>query len=168
MRLDAARGTTIEAQGLIDAATAELGVAISEVRQLARGLHPTILTEAGLKAAIEALAERTPVPVEVESDAARYPATVEATAYFVVAEALTNVARYAAASHATVRLATAGGALVVEVRDDGRGGADPGRGSGLRGLSDRVAAVGGTLAVDSPPGAGTVLRAHLPLEAAAS
>ncbi|TAK01609.1 MAG: sensor histidine kinase [Chloroflexota bacterium] len=168
MRLDAARGTTIEARALIDAATAELGVAISEVRQLARGLHPTILTEAGLKAAIEALAERTPVPVEVEADAARYPATVEATAYFVVAEALTNVARYAAASHATVRVAAEGGALAIEVRDDGRGGADPGRGSGLRGLSDRVAAIGGTLEVDSPPGAGTVLRAHLPLEAVAT
>ncbi|HEX5590636.1 MAG TPA: sensor histidine kinase [Candidatus Limnocylindrales bacterium] len=168
MRLDAARGTTIEAQALIDAATAELGVAIGEVRRLARGLHPTILSERGLRAAIEALAERTPIPVEVEADAARYPATVEATAYFVVAEALTNVARYAEASHAAVRLAADHRDLTVEVRDDGRGGADPGRGTGLRGLSDRVAAIGGTLQVDSPSGGGTVLRARLPLEAAAS
>jgi signal transduction histidine kinase len=168
MRLDAARGTTIEAQALIDAATAELGVAISEVRQLARGLHPTILTERGLRAAIEALAERTPLPVEVEADGGRYPATLEATAYFVVAEALTNVARYAQASHATVAVRSAGDRLAVEVRDDGRGGADPGRGTGLRGLSDRVAAVGGTLEVDSPPGRGTVLRAHLPLDAPAA
>jgi len=165
MRLDAARGTTVDAQGLIDAATAELGVAISEVRQLARGLHPTILTEAGLKAAIEALAERTPVPVEVDADAARYPVTVEATAYFVVAEALTNVARYAGASHAAIRLTTDGQDLVVEVRDDGRGGADRVRGSGLRGLEDRVAALGGSLEVESPVGAGTTVRARLPLEA---
>jgi len=164
MRLDAARGTTTEAQALIDQATAELGVAISEVRQLARGLHPTILTEAGLRAAIEALAERTPIPVEVDGDAGRHPANVEATAYFVVAEALTNVARYAGASHAAVSLRAADGQLVVEVRDDGRGGADPARGSGLRGLADRVAAIGGTLEVSSPAGSGTTVRASLPLE----
>jgi signal transduction histidine kinase len=164
MRLDAARGTTAEAQALLESAGAELGTAIAEVRQLARGLHPTILTEAGLRAAVEALAERTPVPVEVEADGTRYPATVEATAYFVIAEALTNVARYASASHAIVRLEADAEELVVEVRDDGRGGADAGRGSGLRGLSDRVAAIGGTLAIESPVGGGTVLRASLPLE----
>jgi signal transduction histidine kinase len=164
MRLDAARGSTQEAQALIDAATSELGMAISEVRQLARGLHPTILTERGLRAAIEALAERTPLPVEIDADAARYPSTVEATAYFVVAEALTNVARYAGATHAAVRIQADGERLRVEVRDDGAGGADADRGSGLRGLADRVAAIGGTLDVASPPGAGTVLRASLPLD----
>jgi len=168
MRLDAARGTTVDARALIDAASAELGTAIAEVRQLARGLHPTILTERGLRAAIESLAERTPVPVEVEAASERYPATVEATAYFVVAEALTNVARYAAASHAAVSVRADGEHLTVEVRDDGRGGADPTRGSGLRGLSDRVAAIGGTLEIDSPAGAGTVVRAHLPLDSTAS
>jgi signal transduction histidine kinase len=167
MRLDAARGTTIEAQALIEAATAELGVAIGEVRQLARGLHPTILTEAGLRAAIESLAERTPVPVEVDADDSRHRPTVEATAYFVVAEALTNVARYAGASHAAVVVRREGDSLTVEVRDDGQGGADPDRGTGLRGLADRVAAIGGTLDIDSPPAGGTVLRARLPIEAPA-
>ncbi len=163
MRLDAARGTTTEAQALIDAATAELGVAISEVRQLARGLHPTILTEAGLKAAIEALAERTPIPVEVTADDARYPAPVEATAYFVVAEALTNVARHAGATHAAVSIRADAEHLTVEISDDGKGGADRAAGSGLRGLADRVAAIGGTLGVDSPADRGTTLRASLPI-----
>ena len=164
MRLDAARGTTSDARALIDSATAELGAAISEVRQLARGLHPTILTEAGLRAAVEALAERTPVPVEVEASADRYPAPVEAAAYFVVAEALTNVARYAGATHAAVSIRSAGDHLTVEVRDDGQGGANPAAGSGLRGLADRVAAIGGTLDVSSPLDAGTTVRASLPLE----
>ena len=164
MRLDAARGTTTDARALIDATTAELGVAIREVRQLARGLHPTILTEAGLRSAIEALAERTPLPVEVEASADRYPATVEAAAYFVVAEALTNVARYAGATHAAVTVRSEGDHLTVEVRDDGQGGADPAAGSGLRGLADQVAAIGGTLEVSSPRDAGTAVRASLPLE----
>ena len=165
MRLDAARGSTNEAQALIDQTTAELGVAIAEVRQLARGLHPTILTEAGLRAAIESLAERTPIPVELEADGTRYPTPIEATAYFVVAEALTNVARYAGATHAAIAIRRDRDALIVEVRDDGRGGADPDGGSGLRGLVDRVAAVGGTLEVHSPRGVGTTVRATVPLEA---
>jgi signal transduction histidine kinase len=98
------------------------------------------------------------------ASADRYPAPVEAAAYFVVAEALTNVARYAGASHATVSIRSAGDHLTVEVRDDGQGGADPAAGSGLRGLADRVAAIGGTLDVSSPPDAGTTVRASLPLK----
>jgi signal transduction histidine kinase len=164
MRLDSARGTAIDAQSLIDQATSELGLAIEEVRRLARGIHPTILSEAGLQAAVEALAERTPVPVEIEVDDARYPEPVEAAAYFVVAEALTNVARHGVATHATVRTRVAADVLTVEVVDDGRGGADAGRGSGLRGLGDRVAAIGGSLEVISPEGGGTTVRARLPLD----
>jgi signal transduction histidine kinase len=163
LRLEAARGTNTEAQALIDQTTAELTTAIGEVRQLARGLHPTILTEAGLRAAIDALAERTPIPVEVQATDDRYPANVEATAYFVVAEALTNVARYATATRAWVSVTSDAGPLSVEVRDDGRGGANAAHGSGLRGLEDRVAAIGGTLEIASPVGGGTSIRARLPL-----
>jgi signal transduction histidine kinase len=163
MRLEAARGDRPDGQALIDATTAELAVAIAEVRQLARGLHPAILTEAGLTAAVESLAERTPIPVEVHGDETRYPDHVEATAYFVVAEALTNVARYARATHATVTLRGTGSELLVEVRDDGRGGAEPSAGSGLSGLLDRVAATGGTFEVESPHTGGTVVRAVMPV-----
>jgi signal transduction histidine kinase len=168
MRLEAARGRPDDGQALIDATTAELAVAIAEVRQLARGLHPAILSEAGLTAAVESLAERTPIPVEVHGEEVRYPDAVEATAYFVVAEALTNVARYASATHATVTLRGTGAALLVEVRDDGRGGADASAGSGIRGLQDRVAAVGGTFEVESPHGGGTVVRAVIPVTSQAS
>jgi signal transduction histidine kinase len=164
IRLEAARGTVIDGQAVLDAARDELAAAIAEVRQLARGVHPAILTEAGLPAAIESLAERTSVPVELAGESRRYPAAVEATAYFVIAEALTNVARYAEATHATVTLTTDTGRLIVMVADDGRGGADPTAGTGLRGLADRVAAIGGTLSVDSPTGGGTLIRAALPLE----
>jgi signal transduction histidine kinase len=163
MRLEAARGDRPDGQALIDATTSELALAIAEVRQLARGLHPAILTEAGLTAAIESLAERTPIPVEVHANETRYPEHVEATAYFVIAEALTNVARYAGATHATVTLGGTGAALLVEVRDDGRGGADATAGSGLRGLQDRVAALGGTFGLESPHGGGTVVRAVIPV-----
>jgi signal transduction histidine kinase len=150
------------ASDLIDRTTAELRAAIGEVRDLARGLHPPILSEAGLRAAIESLAERTPIPVEIEATDRRYPAEIETAAYFVAAEALTNVARYAGATRAHVDVHRDGDCLHVEVRDDGRGGADPGAGTGLRGLADRVSAFGGRFTVDSPPGEGTVLRAELP------
>jgi PAS domain S-box-containing protein len=143
---------------------AELGDASAELRELARGIHPAILTDRGLAPAIAALAGRSPVPVDVVAvPADRLPATVEATAYFTVAEALTNVAKYAQAGEATARLAIEGDELVVEVSDDGVGGARAAAGSGLSGLSDRVTAVGGTLAVTSPAGAGTHVRAVLPL-----
>lgn len=163
MRLEAARATTEGVGELIDRTTDELRAAVAEVRALARGLHPTVLTEAGLRAAVEALAERSPIPVEIDVPGGRYPASVEATAYYVIAEALTNVARYARATGARVEVREEGTTLVVGVNDDGRGGADPEHGSGLRGLLDRVAAAGGSLSVDSPPGAGTSLVATLPL-----
>jgi signal transduction histidine kinase len=125
-----------------------------------------VLTERGLGPAVEALATRAPLPVElVDVPEGRLAPVTEATAYFTVSEALTNVAKYAQASHATVRLACEDSHLVVEVRDDGVGGASPDSGSGLAGLADRVGAADGTLSVDSPPGAGTLVRAVLPLHA---
>jgi PAS domain S-box-containing protein len=142
----------------------ELSAASAELRELARGIHPAVLTERGLAPAVEALAARAPVPVDVLSlPEERLPATAEATAYFTVSEALTNVAKYARASHASVRVACEEGTLVVEVRDDGVGGAEASTGSGLSGLSDRVGALDGSLSVDSPPGEGTLVRAVLPL-----
>jgi signal transduction histidine kinase len=165
MRLDLARQTTGASAALLDEATTELRAAVAEVRDLARGLHPTILVETGLGPAIEALAERTSVPVSVEAPTRRFPANVEAAAYFVVAEALTNVARYAGATIVRVEIRAKGDRLTVAVRDDGHGGADPERGSGLRGLTDRVAALGGQLAIESPPDGGTTVRADLPLPA---
>jgi PAS domain S-box-containing protein len=148
----------------LDHLAEELGEASSELRELARGIHPAVLTERGLGPAIEALIARAPVPVDVLAvPDERLPSIAETTAYFTVAEALTNVAKYAHASHASVRLAREDGELVVEVRDDGVGGAQAGVGSGLTGLADRVGAVDGTLSIDSPPGEGTLVRAVLPL-----
>jgi signal transduction histidine kinase len=145
------------------AALEDLRRATAELRELARGIHPAALTEGGLRPALEGLLDRSTVPVDlVAVPAERFPAPVEATAYFVVAEALTNVARYAAAQRARVEVAQAGGHLCVDVRDDGRGGADRAAGSGLRGLADRVAALDGRLEITSPPGGGTVLRAEIP------
>lgn len=165
MRLDLARQTTGASAALLDEATTELRAAVAEVRDLARGLHPPILTEAGLGPAIEALAERTSVPVMVSAPDRRFPPNVEAAVYFVVAEALTNVTRYADASGVEVEIRANGEALTVSIRDDGRGGANPDRGSGLRGLTDRVAALGGHLAIESSPDRGTTIRANLPLPA---
>jgi signal transduction histidine kinase len=148
---------------LLDDAIDELTEATAELRELARGIHPAILTDRGLDAAVNALASRATVPVEIQRvPDERLDAPVESTAYFVVAEALTNVARYSQASHAEVEIDRANGTLVVEVRDDGVGGADPGRGSGLRGLADRVAAVDGRLVVTSEPGGGTTVHAEIP------
>jgi signal transduction histidine kinase len=122
-----------------------------------------VLTDRGLKAAVTALARRATLPVEVRAvPDGRLAPPVESTVYFVVAEALTNVTRYAGASHAEVEIGRSNGTLVVEVRDDGVGGADPGQGSGLRGLADRVAAVDGRLVVSGASGAGTVVRAEIP------
>jgi PAS domain S-box-containing protein len=159
-RMDADVG---EAAELLDECVAELLGATSELRELARGIHPAILTDRGLDAALKAVAARAPVPVEVTSSVTeRLPAQVEAAAYFVVAEALTNVARYAEASRADVRVERGGSALTVEVSDDGVGGADHASGSGLRGLGDRLATLDGTLAVVSPPGEGTIVKAVIP------
>jgi signal transduction histidine kinase len=147
----------------LDAASAEAQAAIGDVRELAQGLHPAILAEAGLGRALESLAERSPVDVEVQADLdGRLPPAVEATAYFVVAEALTNTAKHAGAQRATVRAREADGRLLIEIADDGSGGADIEAGTGLRGLEDRVAALGGTLRVSSPPRAGTTITVELP------
>jgi PAS domain S-box-containing protein len=141
----------------------ELTEASTELRELARGIHPAVLTERGLGPALTALAGRAAVPVEIlELPQGRLSAALETTAYFTVAEALTNVTKYAQATHATVSAVVDDGALVVEVRDDGVGGARASAGSGLSGLADRVAACDGTLDVTSPPGEGTLLRAVLP------
>jgi signal transduction histidine kinase len=163
LRLQTARATTTGASELLDQATAELQAAVAEVRDIARGLHPPILTERGLAAALEALAERAATPVQIDVPDNRYPPSVEAAAYFVAAEALTNVDRYAAATQAGVMVTTDEHRLLIEVTDDGVGGADHAKGSGLRGLDDRVAALGGELTVSSPPGRGTTVRASIPL-----
>jgi signal transduction histidine kinase len=144
-------------------ANAELSAALEELRELARGLHPAVLTDHGLQAALAALAARAPLPVEVSVDLDDRPAEpVEAAAYFVVAEALTNVARYASAGTASVTVRREADDVLVEVTDDGSGGADPDAGSGLRGLVDRVEALGGRLEVQSPVDRGTTVRARLP------
>jgi signal transduction histidine kinase len=150
---------------LLDRAHEELQTGLGELRELARGIHPAVLTDHGLAPALEALAARTPVPVRLDADAGaeRLPGPVESAAYFVVSEALTNVTKYAQASRAAVTIRRADGRLRVEVGDDGVGGANAARGSGLRGLADRVAALDGTLSLDSPPGGGTRLRAEIPV-----
>ena len=154
-----------ETAALLDASIDELGQSLKELRDLARGIHPAVLSERGLEPAVRALAARAPVPVEVVGRATgRLPAAVETAAYFVISEGLTNVSKYAHAARATVRVERVDGRLLVEVSDDGVGGADAGDGSGLRGLSDRVAALSGTLEVSSPPGQGTRLRAQLPCQ----
>ena len=151
-----------DATALVDRAQSELRTGLAELRELARGIHPAVLTDRGLEPALAALAARAPVPVTVEADAERLPPTVEIAAYFVVAEALTNVAKYARASAATVTVRRAGGVVRLEVADDGVGGADASRGSGLSGIADRVAALDGTIGIDSPPGHGTRVRVEIP------
>ncbi|HEX6656294.1 MAG TPA: sensor histidine kinase, partial [Candidatus Limnocylindria bacterium] len=163
MRLDQARGRAAGAGEIIDSTTRELLQAIREVRDLAHGLHPPILTERGLAAAVEALAERASVPVRVSIPADRLPAEVEAAAYYLVAESLTNAAKHASAREVRVEAAIANRALQLSVADDGVGGADASRGSGLVGLVDRLAAIGGTVTVDSPAGGGTRVSASIPV-----
>jgi signal transduction histidine kinase len=163
MRLDQAREGTVGAAALIDATTAELLTAVKEVRDLARGVHPTILTESGLAAAVESLAERTPFPVTSRITEERFPKEIEVAAYYVIAEGLTNIARYADATEAQVDVSTSGGRVVVIVKDNGRGGANPDAGSGLKGLADRVATIGGDLRITSNSGGGTKLTASLPV-----
>jgi signal transduction histidine kinase len=142
----------------------EAGLALKELRDLARGIHPAILTNSGLRAALDDLATRSTVPVEiVEAPAERLPDEVEAAAYFVVSECLANIGKHAQATHATVAVSVEAGTVAVTVSDDGAGGADLENGSGLQGLRDRVGALDGRLAVESPPGAGTRVRALIPL-----
>ncbi|MGH3010855.1 MAG: PAS domain-containing sensor histidine kinase [Gaiellaceae bacterium] len=140
------------ARAALEDAGDELALALEELRELARGLHPAVLSDRGLRAAVESLASRVPVTVEiVEMPDERLPEPVEAAAYYLIAEALTNVTKYAQASTVRVRVAASDGSVVVEVSDDGVGGADPSAGSGLRGLTDRVESLGGSLDVVSPP-----------------
>jgi signal transduction histidine kinase len=138
---------------------------LADLRELAHGIHPTVLTDRGLRAAVDALAARSSVPVSVYGDLETRPVpAVESALYFTVAEALTNVAKYARASGAIVRIFDGGSQAEVEVIDDGRGGADPAAGSGLRGLVDRLGALGGHLHVESPAGEGTIMRAIVPVD----
>jgi signal transduction histidine kinase len=152
------------ASALLEGSIEKLSAALGELRELARGIHPAILSERGLEAAFAALVERAPLPVECDVEVGeRLPPAIEAAAYFVVAEALTNVAKYSDAHAAWIRARHADGCLEVEVADDGVGGADPAAGSGLRGLEDRVSALDGSLSVHSPPGEGTRVVASLPV-----
>jgi PAS domain S-box-containing protein len=154
---DAARADLADVVG-------ELQAGLSDLRNLAHGLHPAVLTDRGLPHALAAVAMRASVPVELQIGVdERYPRAVESAAYFTVCEALTNVAKYACASHAWVTVERRDGRLDVEIGDDGIGGVDPRGGSGLQGLRDRIAAIDGTLEISSPPRQGTVLRAHLPV-----
>jgi signal transduction histidine kinase len=152
-----------EAVDLLDSSLQELGEATRELRELARGIHPAVLTDRGLGPALESLAVRAPVPVEItELPEERLAGPVEAAAYYVVAEAITNVAKYAHASHATVSVRRSNGHATVTVADDGVGGADAALGTGLRGLADRVAALEGHLEVQSPAASGTRVSAEIP------
>jgi signal transduction histidine kinase len=158
-----ASGADPELVSLIESAGKEAQEALIELRELARGIHPAVLTETGLAGGIQALVERSPVVTTITAvPAGRLPAAVEATAYFVVSEALANVAKHALAGSAEVTIRQQPGRLLVQVTDDGAGGAQPEGGSGLRGLADRVASVGGVLLIDSRPGCGTRLEADIP------
>ena len=151
------------ARDLVEQAHEDAKHALAELRNLARGIHPAILTDRGLDAALSALAARSPVPVEISVDVGERPGVaVESTAYFVVAEALTNAAKHAAATRLQVRVWREDGALVVEIEDDGAGGAAIEPGGGLEGLTTRVATVDGTLSISSPVGGPTTIRAELP------
>jgi signal transduction histidine kinase len=158
-----------EARELLDEALEQMTSGIRDLRELATGIHPSVLTDRGLGAALEALANRSPMPVELgELPPRRLPTPVETTAYFVVAEALTNAAKHARCTHVHVSMRVEGGSVIVEVRDDGVGGADPSAGSGLRGLADRVNAMGGSLEIESPPGERTTISARIALSGASS
>jgi signal transduction histidine kinase len=152
-----------EAAVLLDGGLSELNAGLAELRELARGIHPAVLSERGLEPALASLAARAPVPATITANTGgRLPPAVETAAYFIVAEALTNVAKYASASAAEVTLRREDGHVLIDVRDDGVGGADPRAGTGLRGIEDRIAALDGHLRIESPPGRGTLLRAEIP------
>jgi len=157
-----AGGDSSAAGELLDEAHEEAKATLAELRELVRGVHPAILADRGLDAAVSALAARSPVQVAVDVEVDRLPAALESAAYFVVAESLANVAKHSDATRADVRVRRLDGQVVVEVTDDGRGGARIGAGSGLIGLEDRVRALDGTLRIASPPGGPTVVIAELP------
>jgi signal transduction histidine kinase len=157
-------GEDRELATLLEESRVELMASLDELRAVARGLHPAVLTDRGLDAAVRGLAFRAPLPVEISGEAPDdLPPPVATALYYVVAEALTNVAKYAAASRATVAVRREGDDVVADVADDGVGGADAASGSGLQGLSDRVAALDGRLELESPPGGGTVVRVRIPI-----
>jgi signal transduction histidine kinase len=151
-----------ERDTLLDETEAEVQAALAELRELARGIHPAVLTDHGLAAAVRTLADRAPVPVEIGATEERLPGEVETAIYFIVAESLANVAKHARASKAFVSVARDNGRVRVEIADDGVGGAGFGAGSGLRGLADRAAALDGNLVVESAPGTGTRVIAEIP------
>lgn len=163
-RTSASVGNDPTLVALLSEAADEVQLALAELRELARGLHPAVLTDEGLEAAMESLAERASLPVSVVAvPARRLPGPIEAAAYFVLSEALANIGKHAGASKATIGVWSQDGLLVVEATDDGVGGAQPANGSGLAGLVDRLSALDGALHVDSPVGGGTRLRADIPL-----
>jgi PAS domain S-box-containing protein len=151
---------------LMQQAGGELSVALEELRELARGIHPAVLTDRGLDAALQSLADRTPIPVELHVPDRKLPEPIAAAAYYVVSEAIANVVKHARASSIEVGVSAPNGRVVVEVADDGVGGADPSAGSRLRGLADRVAVLDGSLRVESPAAGGTRVVAEMPLESA--
>jgi PAS domain S-box-containing protein len=164
LKLAATHSDGTEARALVADASQQLEQGLAELRELARGIHPAVLSERGLRPAIESLAARSPVPVELRVTDRRPAPAVEAAIYFTVGEALTNIAKYARANQASVRVEVEGTTVVAEIADDGVGGVDTESGSGLRGLADRLDALGGTLDVESASGGGTRVRATAPLE----
>jgi signal transduction histidine kinase len=149
---------------LLDTASDELAAALTDLRELAHGIHPAVLSERGLAEALTVVVERAPLPVEIASmPAERLPESVEVATYYLVSEAFTNTAKYARASSATLAISRTEDRAIIEVSDDGIGGADFTQGSGLRGLGDRIGALGGRLVIDSPQGRGTTIRATIPL-----
>jgi PAS domain S-box-containing protein len=155
-----------DVEGLLDGAITELADALTELRELARGIHPVVLTERGLAAAVDTLVARTPIEIRTDLDVPRLDPSIEIAVYFLIAEALTNVTKYAEATSVAVVVTADHDAVHVSIADDGRGGADVAGGSGLRGLGDRLAALDGTLTVESPSGGGTTIGARIPLSRA--
>jgi signal transduction histidine kinase len=156
------RATDEDTPALLDEAEQELAQALKELRELARGLHPAILTDQGLAAAARGLASRTAVPVTVDANGHRFPSAVETAGYYLIAEALTNISRYSQANEAWIKISAVDGVARIEVGDDGVGGADPTRGTGLAGLCDRILALDGSLHIQSEPGTGTTITAEIP------
>jgi signal transduction histidine kinase len=155
-----------DARRRLEHARHEVTVSMRELRNIARGIHPAVVSSHGLSVALESVAARTPLPLTLRADGVpRLPENIEVAAYYVVCESLANTGKHAAASTAAIEVRVSDGLLVVQVSDDGVGGADPGRGSGLRGLADRVEALDGRLRVWTPPAGGTCVRAEIPVPA---